>query len=150
MSVSVKIGDIIEAIELQYPGSYQFLNMKNGKVVIIDSEAMRAAEDDEPYMDDEALEVAIDVLENEDNYIELPEEEDINEYDIMEDFCLSLEDAHQKEKLLSAIKGKGAFRRFKDKIIELGVRDEWFTYRDERIKQFVIEWCEAHQIDYKK
>ena len=51
--------------------------------------------------------------------------------------------------LYSAIKGKGAFRRFKDSIIRVDIEDNWYKYREEAIKQVAIYWCQLNQIDFK-
>jgi hypothetical protein len=57
--------------------------------------------------------IAIDVVENFEYYLELPNKYDVNEYEIMEEFCLTVSDQRKQDSLLRAIKGKGAFRRFK-------------------------------------
>ena len=91
---------------------------------------------------------AIDVVENFENYIELPTKDEINEYDIMEEFCLTISDQRKQDSLLRAIRGKGAFRRFKDRIIELDIENQWYVYRGEQLKQIAIEWCRDNHINY--
>jgi hypothetical protein len=49
--------------------------------------------------------------------------------------------------LLNAIHGRGAFRYFKDKIHELGIADQWYTYRDEQYREVARDWCEQHDIE---
>ena len=44
----------------------------------------------------------------------------------MEDFCLKIIDQQKQNNLLNAIKGKGAFRRFKDKINDFELETEWY------------------------
>ncbi|MGM0876919.1 MAG: UPF0158 family protein [Bacillota bacterium] len=92
--------------------------------------------------------VAIDVVENFENYIELPTKYEVNEYEIMEEFCLSISDQRKQDILLRLIKGKGAFRRFKDKIIDLGIEDQWDGYRDDCFKQIAIKWCKDNNVNY--
>jgi hypothetical protein len=72
----------------------------------------------------------------------------VNEYEIMENFCLTVSDQRKQESLLTTIKGKGAFRRFKDKIIDFDMEDQWYSYRDERFKQIAIEWCLENKINF--
>jgi hypothetical protein len=45
------------------------------------------------------------------------------------------------------IRGCGAFRRFKDKIILLGVEDDWYKFKDEALKKIAVEWCETNEIE---
>ena len=119
--MKVKLKDIIEELEIQFEESRSFLNIKTGEIVLVTSEDLRAAEDEEPFdhlvdWKQENREIAIDVVENFENYKELPTKYEVNEYEIMEDFCLKIIDQQKQNNLLNAIKGKGAFRRFKDKI----------------------------------
>ena len=46
-----------------------------------------------------------------------------------------------REKMLASLKGKGAFRRFKDTVFYLGIRDDWFAYRDNRFRDIAERWC---------
>jgi hypothetical protein len=149
----VKLQAIIEGMEMQFEESQTFLNIKTGEIISVSSDDLRAAEDDEPLDDlfdwqQEARNVAIDVLENFENYKELPTQYEINEYQIMEDFCFTVHDERKQDLLLRSIKGKGAFRRFKDKIMDFGLVDKWYAYRDERLKQIAIEWCQYNNIDF--
>lgn len=147
----MKLKDIVWEMESQIDDSYSFFNKTTGDIVFITSEELRAAEgednDDSPQWMQENSRVAIDILENDGNYIELPTKFDIHEYGIMEDFCFSMKDERIQNSLLRAIGSKGAFQRFKDQIINLGIRDQWFSYRDERYKQIAKEWCRDNDIE---
>ncbi|WP_408008488.1 UPF0158 family protein [Pseudalkalibacillus sp. A8] len=66
----------------------------------------------------------------------------------MEDFCLTISNERQQEVFLSSIRGKGAFRRFKDRIVELDIEEQWYSYRDERFKQIAIGWCRDNNINF--
>lgn len=153
MSTQVKLKDIIEEMEIQFEESRSFLNTKTGEIVLVTSEDLRAAEDEEPFdhlpeWEQENRMTSIDVVENFENYIELPTKYEVNEYEIMENFCLTVSDQRKQESLLRDIKGKGAFRRFKDKIIDFEIEDQWYSYRDECFKQIAIEWCQENKINF--
>lgn len=66
----------------------------------------------------------------------------------MERFCLSIEDEEISDSLYYAIKGKGAFRRFKEGIHRYGITDDWYKYREEALKQMARDWCEENDIEY--
>ena len=87
-------------------------------------------------------------LNHQDDFLELPTRDDIHEYDIMQDFCLSIADEQISSTLLQTIRGSGAFRRFKDLASGLGVIDQWYRFRDEAFKKIAVEWCEDNHIDY--
>jgi len=115
---------------------------------------VRMAEDGEPYdhlpdWQQEQMELAIDFVEYDmEKYLPIPSQFDINEYGMMEDFCFSIKDSNAQNKLLHTIRGKGAFRRFKDMIIDLDLAEDWYNYRDKRYKQIAIEFCEDHGLEY--
>jgi Uncharacterised protein family (UPF0158) len=90
-----------------------------------------------------------DVLDSED-WLALPTKFEIHEYAIMEEFCWSVEDPSLREELLNAIRGRGAFRYFKDTIRRHGVEDEWYRYREDALEKKAIEWLEGHGIAYER
>ena len=62
----------------------------------------------------------------------------------MERFCLSRED----DDLCDAIRGRGAFRRFKDRVQAYGIAEDWYRYRDAALREIAVAWCEAHGLQY--
>ncbi|OZU87389.1 hypothetical protein CIL03_16340 [Virgibacillus indicus] len=155
MKTKVKISEIVDGMEMQFEGSSSLLNIKTGEVTFIPTEYLREAEEGEAFEDledwqQEELEEAYDVIENEENYVELPTEFDIHEYRMIENFSYSVEAPKARNSLLRAIQGRGAFRRFKDRVFELDLEEDWYAYRDECYKQIAIEFCEQHDLDYTK
>jgi DNA polymerase III alpha subunit (gram-positive type) len=153
MAPRVKLENIIDGLEFQSDESASYLNRQTGEVVGITDDQIRAAEDDEPIEDfpeweQELIQVAKEIVQETGKYIPLPTRFDTDEYDMMERFCLSLDDAELRETLYSLIKGSGAFRRFKDAIHEHGVADDWYKYRDNALREIAIEWCREHGIKF--
>ena len=153
MSKPVPLGSIIDGMETQSDESTSHLNKKTGEVILVTDEELQAAENEDPLEEypewqREAIRVAQDVFENFGNYIELPSPFDIHEYAIMERFSLSIEHERISEELFSAIRGSGAFRRFKDAVHRLKVAEDWYRYRDQSYRQVAIDWCEQHEIEY--
>lgn len=149
----VKLQLILDEIEMQFDEVRSFFSVKTGKVVSVTSEELRAAEEDEPMngfpeWQQDSIRVAINIVENFEEYIELPTKYDINECEMIEDFCYNLNNQKQQEALLRAITGRGAFRRFKDKLIDLNLEQKWFVFRGEKMKEIAIEWCEDNNIKY--
>ena len=155
MTVRVKLQNIVDEMSSHSHGMSVVLSKKTGDIVLLTEEAMSAAEYDEP-LDDypewerEMIESAKDVMNNPDNYISLPSEFDINEYDIMRRFCVSIEDVNKSNYLLNAIGGKGAFRRFKNAVDRLGISEQWFAFRDEAYREIARDWCGYHSIEYEE
>lgn len=82
-----------------------------------------------------------DALNDSDSYIPLPREYEIHEYQIMENFVNSLEDEDEAPELLNSMQGKGAFRRFKEKVSLLSLEDRWYNHREEAYEKIALEWC---------
>mgnify|MGYP001168653645 FL=1 len=153
MGTRVKLSEIVGEMELQHDQGSLYLNQKTGEVVLLIDIEMLTAEEEEsseelPEWQREAKKVAKDILENRGNYVELPSKVEINEYRIMEDFCHSVEDRGISENLFDAIKGRGAFGRFKDNIVRMGIEARWYKYKNETLKRMAIEWCKDNHIDY--
>jgi Uncharacterised protein family (UPF0158). len=103
--------------------------------------------EDFPEWQRENIKLAGEILES-DEYLQLPDKFEINEYHIMEEFCLSINDEGLRERMYYSIKGSGAFRRFKENIRKYGIEDDWYRFRDAKIKEIATEWCEYHKIPF--
>jgi hypothetical protein len=154
MSQPVKLNDVIEALESAGEEFTHYLDRRTGEIFMITSEEIEAAEEDEliseyPDWQREALLKTREIFTSED-FIALPDQSDIDEYKIMEDFCLAYEDRRVGEDLRRQIKGRGAFRRFKDAIYSMSEDKAWFQFRRTEIEKIAIEWLEEQQIPYTR
>ena len=136
--MKVKLSEIIDAIEMTNRESESFLDQVTGEIVWFNDFAMTPEEKEE----------ASNALD-EHGFYRLPTSFDINEYSIMEDFVYSLPES-RRERLARAISGKGAFRRFKDGIRQMGIEEEWYDYQGKAYKRMAIEWCEENGIEYEE
>ena len=148
----VKLSDLIEEMDFQSDERSAFLNLTTGEVVSVTDEELRAAENGAPLEDfpewqHDAIRLAGDIVET-DHYLPLPDRFEINEYRTMERFCLSIDDEDMRDDLCNAIRGRGAFRYFKDRIHAYGIAEEWYQYRDAALREIAIAWCAAHDIPY--
>lgn len=153
MALRIKLDDIIEGLESQSFESLAFMSKKTGKVILISQEEQDAAKNDEPLEDypewqRDSIKFVKELVAESRDCIQLPTKFDIDEYRIMESFCLSINDTEMRETFYSLIKGNGAFRRFKDAIYEYNIADDWYKYRDNALKQIAIEWCQEHGLDF--
>ena len=83
------------------------------------------------------------------NSIILPTKYEIDEYRILNDFILTIKDTKISDELLSKIKGKGAFRRFKDTLIKFNIIQDWFDFRQEQYKIIAVNWCNKNNIEFE-
>lgn len=62
-------------------------------------------------------------------------------YRDMEEFIARVRDPRARDLLVRAIAGRGAFRRFKDTLLEFPeLREAWFRFRDARVRRRAVEW----------
>ena len=133
----VKLSDILEAFELNDRYSEYFLDLETNEVVQVNDMMMMESEKEEIY----------DRLD-EHGFYRLPSSFDLRDYDIMEDFIAGMPEGVQG-RMYSAIKGKGAFRRFKDMIIDMGIDQMWYEFHDDAYKRKAAQWCEENGIEYE-
>lgn len=129
--MKVKLEDIIEAMEFAGMETEYYYDIQNEKVVML-LDGMVDGEDNPEFFED---------------YIPLPGQYDINEYRIMEEVIYELPAGKNQDVLTGAIQGRGAFRRFKDKLYDLNLQKQWYQYRDEAYEKIARQCCERHKID---
>jgi hypothetical protein len=131
-----------------------YLNRRTGELITVTDEEARAVEagdesEDVPEWQRDLLPKIREVLES-DEYLALPGKLEIHEYAIMERFCAGVENAALRDELLGAIRGRGAFGRFKDLIRGRGIVEAWHRYRERALEAIAAEWLEAHGIAYSR
>ena len=66
----------------------------------------------------------------------------------MKEFAESIPSAGKQERLLKALHGRKAYRRFKDEIINLDVEKAYYAYRFLALCRIARQWCEENKIPY--
>jgi Uncharacterised protein family (UPF0158) len=152
MPATVRLSDIVDALEMQPDESSSFLDLDTGQVETVSHDLLREAEesgDDEatdlPAWQQQEWEIAKRIVST-DRFQKLPTKFDVHEWEIMEDFSRSLEPDRIREELLHAIHGAGAFRNFKDTLRRHRIESAWFAFRTEALRQIALDWCEENQI----
>jgi hypothetical protein len=134
----ITILELVDALEMQSNEITYYFNKKENDLVFVMDDA---------YCDDEMNSKLFQDIENNfENYIALPTSYEINEYQIMEAFV----DEQKKDiqNILNKIlNGKRPFGRFKDKIFELDIREEWFEFKKVQLEKIALDWCEVNNIE---
>lgn len=141
MNIKIKLETVIDAIEATDDAYTYFYDTQTSQIVYISDYYLT-------WEKNEELEQLID--NNPERFMRFPTKYEIHEYNIIESFILSRPYTSLKDHLLSAIKGKGAFRRFKDLIIQYGIEQEWYSYQKTAYHNIAIRWCEDNKIDYEE
>lgn len=132
--------ELCAAFEDSYIEHRYFLDLLMGEVIFISDEFMDDGEREE--LDEKVEEGLME------RYIPIPQDSSEEGYRDMEEFIETVEDADLREKLYIAINGRGAFRRFKDVLLDYPKeRERWFGFRDARVAERVQEWLECEGIE---
>ena len=132
-ALNINLYELCEAMEDSSYENDHYLDLETGEILFLSE-----------YMDDEDTVKLKDRIEEDFNrYERIPKAESQEGYEDMVDFVATVEDEHLVELLEVAINGKGAFRRFKDVLLNYPEeRERWFKFKDERMEERALEWLE--------
>ena len=136
--LAVNFSDLDMAFEDATPGVRYYLNLETGELARVTDEIQRELEEvlegidreasdilgavseavAEGELDDEVLEAAEIEADDGSRYLEVPEADSQEGYRDMEAFIEMVADERLQRELGRAIQGRGAFRRFKDVLLE--------------------------------
>lgn len=81
-------------------------------------------------------------------YIRVPQAASSEGYRDMELFAETVTDEQLEKRLWRALDGKGAFRRFKDVLVEYPQEgDRWLKFHSDRLEQRIRDWLESEGIE---
>ena len=107
--------------------------------------------EDETYfysIQDEEIVYVLEDDEDDEFFIPLPTKEEVNDYQNMVNFTETIEDDKKRDWFENAIRGKGAFRRFRATLERFGMETAWYDFLEASHRELAIEWCEQHGIVY--
>jgi hypothetical protein len=90
-------------------------------------------------------ETSWDDEESIERYVLIPTITSFESFRLMERFADGVEDEQTRNRLLNALGRHKPFRRFKDILEDLGIRDEWFAFEYQYGKEQMEEWLEDLQ-----
>jgi Uncharacterised protein family (UPF0158) len=130
-----QISEIFHSQESSMFGLSGVVDRETGEFIVI-------AEGTELQYPDEEDEEAFNAFERQ--YIDVPHMGSSDSYEDMKSFIETVEDESLRELLHVAIKGRGAFGRFKDVIRrDEAERQRWFSFTEKRELARVAEWLES-------
>ena len=132
-ALNIDIDGLCEAMEdSSYENEY-YLDLDNGEILFLSE-----------YTDDEETKKLKELIEEDfDRYERIPKAEPHEGYEDIVDFIATVKDDHLAQLLEVAIDGKGAFRRFKDVLLNYPEeRERWFGFKDDKMEERALEWLE--------
>jgi hypothetical protein len=135
--------DILDAVEVRlYEGDFDEIG--DGVEYIEFSE-----EPTLPFWMEDEVELVLDVmLDKNGRYARIPERYSSEAHRVMSEFLENVEDPVLKGALSHALNRKGAFRRFKDALINYPKeRKRWHGYNAKAMKKVIIEWLKSLEVE---
>ena len=123
------------AFEHNAPQTSSYLDLQTGGVLTVVENRL------------EDLDVRQSVRREPGRYVRLTPASSREQYRWMERFVTSVVDEGLRERLILAIDGKGAFRRFKDVLLSYPAEhDRWFVYRSTLLRIYINDWLSTRDI----
>ncbi len=137
--MTIPLKQVIQAIEEASEVFTSFWDTKTGKTVYL-ADSLMTGETDEA--------LAAEIENTPERFLRFPTKYEIHQYRIMEDFIDQLPPGKAQEELAYAIRGKGAFRRFKQSVRYHGLEQRWYDYLAEAYRELAIRWCRDEGVEY--
>jgi hypothetical protein len=131
----VDLRSLAEALEDHSPETTWWFNPQTGETepYLADSDSVGLDEDEEDPLDRGLIRIE-----------PIPSRE---AYRDMEDFIGRVRDLRARDLLERAIAGRGAFRRFKDTLLDFqDLRAVWFAFHDARMERRAIQWLADEEL----
>ena len=157
MAAKADLKEIVDALEMQFEENTAYLDRDTGHVHVVPVELIRDAEEEEedaeerddlPAWQKPVWEVARLIVKSP-RFVRLPSKFDVHEWEIMNDFSLSVGSASVREELLDAIHGSGAFRLFKNTIRRRRIEAAWYEFRAQALREIAMEWCQENDVPWQ-
>lgn len=137
--MTIRLQQVMDAIEMACDSYTEFFDSQTGETVSLP----------DPIQTGETDEELKELLETEpDRFLRFPTRFEIHEYSIMESFIEALPSGRICNELAQAIRGRGAFRRFKDTIRYYGIEQLWYDYLENAYREIAIRWCRENDLKY--
>jgi predicted nucleotidyltransferase len=130
-----------------------YLDLKTGEVIMLTDEELGYVDEPPdwplPEWQEEAVKRAEEIwLDGGKRYLRVPDADSREGYSDMDDFIATVEDEHLRELLWVSIRGRSAFRRFKDVLYDYPrERKRWFDFGDTQVRRRVLDWLESEGIE---
>lgn len=136
--MSVDFQDVVDALQMLGEDERNYYDCQLDELVYLSSEEFA-------FQSREGL--AEEIEEDETGrFILLPTYFDFNPYDFMVAYIEQLPDDDLSDRLSRAIRGRGAFRHFKDELDRSDRLENWYAFESKCCQALALEWCRENEI----
>ncbi len=129
----IRLGDIVEGIEIGSPEMTVYLDLRTGEIL--------------PVSEWSDTEESLEEVGPEESLRRLPYPSSSEGYEWMAAFAQTVTDPVLSGKIVAALNGRGAFGRFRDVLAEYPAeRERWFAFKLEKLRELARQWAEDEGI----
>lgn len=139
--MKIKLEQVLLAMESASEAYAEYYDTQTGETVALPDPDITGEQD-------EAL--AGLIANSPGRFLSFPTKYEIHEYGIMADFVDDLPPGAARQELAGAIRGKGAFRRFKNGIRYHRLEQRWYDYLAQAQCEIAIRWCRDNGLEYEE
>jgi hypothetical protein len=138
MKLNIDFEELVEAYEDSSVEHVYHIDIKNNEIIYYN----------DALGEPETVKEKLDSCSDDDRYIYIPPRLPQHEFFIMETFVYTIDDFNVAEKFHKALERKKSFRNFKEMLHEYPkLREKWFEYKRNTIKNETINWLCEHNIE---
>ncbi len=132
-TLKIDLDELCSAMEDNSCEREHYLDLVTGEILLLTE-----------YMGDDVVKKLRENIDDDpDRYDRIPKAESHEGYEDMQDFIATVKNERLWELLEVAINGKGAFRRFKDVLLNYPEeRERWFHFKDNRVQARALQWLD--------
>ena len=139
--MKIKLAQVIFAVESASEAFQEYFDTQTGQSVALADPDITGERDEE---------LADLIINFPGRFLPFPSKYEIHEYRIMADFVDELRPGAAREELAGAIRGKGAFRRFKNGIRYHRLEQQWYDYLAQAQREIAIRCCKENNLEYEE
>lgn len=136
--VALKLSTVVEGFDRIDQFNAVYINIYTNEIIEVNS----LLSEQEIRVENKKIEMSSE------SYIALPLQYELETHKIIVDFIDDLDNQKQQVELSNAFSGKGAFKKFKNKLHQLGLEKKWYKFKENEYINKAKEFLIINDIDY--
>lgn len=137
--MKIKLKQVIEAMEAASESTCAYYDIETGETIWVSDDLYSGGIDTDLA---EMIEYAAPG-----RFLPFPTKHEIHEYSMIDAFVDSLPAGTVRQDIESAIRGRGAFRRFKQSLRYHRLEQRWYDYRAQAYRDIALRWCRDNELE---
>jgi uncharacterized protein UPF0158 len=150
----VSLKELVQELYTTHGGAAVYYDRFQGDFQIMteDMEMLQDLSDEELAALPEHERADAEFVQNADEderYVILPDQWEINQVRLLDRFAASIEDEALRRTFKDAVRGRGAFRRFRQLVQKHRLEDAWNRFETEGYAEIARDWLKEHDLPWR-